>query len=200
MNKGPEISTSRAVEIYLDALSCREYGNTQNIPRLIEDLFSGSSGWTITFYGSEQSDEYEPKAAVIAGFGRYTLVVDRTLWARAKNGDIFASFVLAHELGHIQLRHHDHGSIRKHYRLRATEAGLANIPPTVEELEANLWAVFFQCGDLLENPNLEAVQLAKASRTDVRYVKRAQRYLNVDSFKRLLVEHRNRKKPPREIL
>lgn len=199
MNKWPEISTDRAVAIYLDALSCREHGNAHNIPRLIEDLFSGSSGWKITFYGSEQSDEYEPKAAVIAGFGRYTLVVDRTLWARAKNGDIFANFVLAHELGHISLRHHDHGSIRKHYRLSATESGLANIPPTVEELEANLWAVFFQCGELLENPTLEAVQLAKASRTDVGYVKRAQRYVNVGSFKRLLLEHRNRKSLLRQV-
>lgn len=109
-NKWPEISTRRAVAIYLDALSCRKHGNLSNITRLIEDLFNGSKEWKLSFYGSRQDDEYEPKAAVIAGFGGYTLVVSKELWERAKKGDIFANFVLAHELGHIFSNHHKYGS------------------------------------------------------------------------------------------
>jgi hypothetical protein len=180
-------------------LSCRDSEYFPDITSLIEDLFSGESGWKIRFYDSKPEDDYDPKAAVIAGFDRYTLIVDRELWNRAKAGEWFANFVLAHELGHIEMNHHKFRSVIKHYRLVSNATGMANIPPTLEEYEANLWAVFFQCGKQLENPKWDPVELARAARTEVTYVKRAQGYFKVPLFRRRVLELRSKNPAERQV-
>ena len=68
---------------------------------------------------------------------------------------------------------------------------MSNIPPTVEEYQANLGAVFFQCGVALEDERLTTLDLAHRSFSDVSYVRRAQKLVQLSLFKQKLFERRS---------
>ncbi|MEZ5911893.1 MAG: hypothetical protein R3D84_06425 [Paracoccaceae bacterium] len=125
---------------------------------------------------------------------RVTLTVDEQLWEGARKGNLFFNYMLAHEAGHLVLNHHARGAVTKNFQLYAGPNGSANIPPTLEELEANYAATFLQCGVALFDRRWEFLTLAKRAFSDPRYVKKIQGEVRLDAFQRYL----HRPKPVRK--
>jgi Zn-dependent peptidase ImmA (M78 family) len=143
-------------------------------------------GPTIKTYKPDTSRELRLRAGVIAFEDQITLVADERLVRRAKEGCKQANFVLAHELGHLGLNHHARGTVVKNFQLFSRKSDMANIPPTVEELEANYAAVFFQCGVALLDDRIETMDLAHRAFTDVYTLKKVRELVRLDAFKREL--------------
>jgi hypothetical protein len=61
---------------------------------------------------------------------------------------------------------------------------MANTPPTLEELEANYAAVFFQCGIALADPRWNPLNLARRAFSDPYYVDKAQTIVQLEVFQR----------------
>lgn len=198
MKKRPILSVKRAAEIYEEAISCRrEYCADSSFFRatdLWEYLCEKSDTWKIKTYRSGETEDFKRKAGVVAFDDRVTLTLDETLWADAKRGNLFYNFMLAHELGHLVLNHHSSGAVTKNFQLYAGPNGMANVPPTAEELETNYAAAFLQCGVALLDPRWDYLQLAKRAFSDPYYVKKAQMVVRLEAFQR----HLNRPRPTRE--
>jgi len=124
-----------------------------------EWLTHDDDNWSIMKYRGPNTEDYKRKAGVVAFDERVRLSVDERLWDNAAKGQMFANFVLAHELAHVALDHHSKGAVTKNFQLFDGPSGQCNIPPTVEELEANYGAVCFQCGAALEDPRWDSVTL-----------------------------------------
>jgi hypothetical protein len=203
MPRPPKITTERAAEIYEEMLLYRRgfYADSEffKMTELWDRLVSGDGEWKIQLFKSNLGADYARKAGVIALGHRVTLSVDEELWDRAASGCRIANYILAHELGHLGLDHHAKAAVVKNFKLYVGPNGnMSNIPPTLEELEANLSAVFLQCGVALENPRLSAMDLARRAYSDVTYVRKAQTYVRLDVFQRVL--RRPRRSVPRVIL
>jgi hypothetical protein len=198
MKKRPTLSTKRAVEIFEDAVDIRRgYCADTDFFRMTEFweyLCEDSETWSIKRYRSGEKENFKRKAGVIAFAGLLTLTVDQELWDRASKGNLFFNYLLAHEAGHLILNHHAKGAVTKHFELYAGPNFKANIPATVEELEANYAATFFQCGVALLEPRWEALELARRAFSDPYHVEKLQAQVRLDAFRRLL----NRPRPKRE--
>ena len=190
MKSSQILTTARAVDIFEEVISCRRMFCADNeffrMTEFWEDLCDEEGRWSIKTYRSNLSDDFKRKAAVVSFDDRVTLTVDEKLMANAKNGCKLSNFILAHEMGHIALDHHSRGAVTKYFQLFAGPSGMSNLPPTIEELEANFAAVFLQCGVALMDPGLDAVQLAHRAFSDVYYVKKAQKIVQLEVFQRLL--------------
>lgn len=156
------------------------------MPEVWETLCEDIEHWSINTYKSNQLEDYKRKAGVIAFGDRVTLTADEKLLENAWKGCKLSNFILAHELGHLALNHHARSAVTKNFQLFAGPNGMSNIPPTVEELETNFAAVFFQCGSTLEDARWTALQLANRAFSDVNYVKKAQAMVRLEVFKREL--------------
>lgn len=198
MSKRPILSIPRAVEIFEQAIDCRrEFRADSDFFRMTdlwEDLRDEGGMWQIKTYRSDSTEDFKRKAGVVALAGRATLTVDGQLWEKAKKGDLFFNFMLAHEAGHLLLNHHEKGKVTKHFQLYSGANGASNLPPTVEELETNYAAVFLQCGMALFDTRWDALGLARRAFSDPYYVGKAQTVVRLDAFQRLLY----RPKPSRE--
>ncbi|MFC3180113.1 ImmA/IrrE family metallo-endopeptidase [Cypionkella sinensis] len=156
------------------------------MPDVWEELCDGER-WTIKRYPANQIEAYKRKAGVIAFGEKVTLTVDNGLLEKASEGCKFSNFILAHELGHVALDHHARNLVTKNFQLFSGPNGMmANIPPTLEELEANYAAVFFQCGILLEDILWSASRLAERACSDLLYVTKAQAIVRLEVFQRAL--------------
>jgi hypothetical protein len=190
MRKVPSISTTRAAEIYKEVLAYRRiYCADTEFFRMTDFwdwMCSGSGDWSVKLFESNLGDDYKKKAGVVAFGNLVTLTVDRELWDRASQRCRLANFILAHEIGHLALDHHAKNAVTKHFQLFLGPRGMSNIPPTLEEMEANLAAVFLQCGVALENVRWDALDLANRACCDIEYVKRAQRFVRLDVFQKEL--------------
>jgi len=112
------------------------------------------------------------------------MTVDGRLVESARLGAKLSNFILAHEIGHLALDHHKENKVVRHFQLFTDASGMkANLSPTLEELEANYAAVFFQCGVTLLESKWEPERLADRAKTDLYYVKLAQRIVQLDVFK-----------------
>jgi hypothetical protein len=149
-------------------------------------LCTGSGHWSINLFRSNLGEDYAKKAGVVAFDHRVTLTADEELWDRAAQGCRLANFILAHEIGHLALDHHAKNAVTKNFQLFPGPRGMSNTPPTLEEMEANLAAVFLLCGEALENVRWDALDLAKRAYCDVEYVKKGQRFVRLDVFQREL--------------
>lgn len=145
--KKPMVTAARAAAIFKEMLSSRrEYCADSDFFRAVdvwEWMAEGTSGTKIKAYREVASSELQFKAGVVAFGDNVTLVVDGRLLELARKGSKQANFVLAHELGHLGLNHHARGAVVKNFQLFAQGSDMANVPPTTEELEANLAAIFF---------------------------------------------------------
>jgi len=94
----------------------------------------------------------------------------------------------------LGLHHHAKGEVTKHCQLSDGPKGLASLPPTVEEFEANYAGAFLQWGVALLDTRRDALQLARRAISDPRFVEKVQTVVRLGSFQRLL----NRPKPNRE--
>ena len=190
MKSSQFLTTSRAADIFDEVISCRRMFCADNeffrMTEFWEDLCDEGGRWSIKTYRSNLSDDFKRKAGVIAFGDRVTLTVDEKLVANAKDGCKLSNFILAHEMGHIALDHHAKGAVTKNFQLFAGPSGMSNLPPTLEELETNYAAVFLQCGVALMDPRLDAVQLAHRAFSDVYYVRKAQKVVQLEVFQRLL--------------
>jgi predicted metal-dependent phosphoesterase TrpH len=146
-------------------------------------LCEDSEEWKIKFFRPQAGDELRPKAAVSEFDHRVRLTVDAELWASAEKGDKLANFVLAHEAGHLQLKHNSRSATR-FFQMMLGQKGQSIVPQDYFELEANFAGVCFQCGVALLDPNLSAMELAKRAFTDVAQVKMAQSMVQLEVFRR----------------
>ena len=190
MRRGPSLTTQRGAEIYAEMLSLRRelYGDNDffKMPEPWETLCDVGEGWAIKTYRSDETKDFKRKAGVVQFDHRVTLTVDEGLMATAQQGCKLSNFILAHEFAHVALDHHARSAVTKNFQLFAGPSGMSNSPPTVEELEANYAAVFFQCGAALLNTHLSPVELAHRAFSDVYYVKKAQAIVRLDVFQREL--------------
>ncbi len=196
MRYRPKISTPQAVSIYRKSLWFRrKLHDDYTFARMTDvwdTLCHDLEDWRIKLYRSNPDQEYEKKAGVIKFEDRVLLTADERLFEDARNGCKLANFILAHELGHLVLEHHERNAVVKNYKLYAGPTGLANIPPTPEELDANFAGVFLQCGAALENPKWGKKQLADKAFSDVHYVALAQKFVQLDVFKKELIRQEAR--------
>jgi hypothetical protein len=190
-----KLTTARAVDIFEEIVTCRrEYFADNQFFKMTdvwEQLCQESSLWSIKTYRSSETDDLSPKAGVMVFGDRTTLVTDERLLVLAQAGCMFSNFTLAHELGHVALDHHARGAVVKNFQLYIGPDRIANEPPTLEEYETNFAAVFFQCGVALADRRWSALDLARRAFSDVYYVGKAQRIVQLDVFQR----HLNRPKP-----
>jgi len=156
------------------------------MPDYLEELFEESDRWSIKLLKSNQFEDHKRKASLVFFDHWVTLSVDEKLMAAASRGCRLSNFILAHEVGHLALDHHAMSATTKHFQLFSGPNGMSNIPPTLEELEANIAAVFLQCGPALISSGLDAVELARRAHSDVTYVRKAQRIVRLDAFQRRL--------------
>ncbi|MBZ8119571.1 hypothetical protein KUD11_13050 [Roseovarius sp. LXJ103] len=157
------------------------------MPELWEYMCEESDEWSVNTYRSDETQAYKRKAGVAAFDNKVKMTADETLWRKAKEGCKLSNFILAHEMGHVALGHHDRSAVTKNFQLFSGPNGMSNIPPTLEELETNFAAVFLQCGVALEDKSRDPLQLAHRACSDVYYIKRAQRFVQLDVFQRELL-------------
>ena len=195
MKAFPKLSTSVILETYVEMISYRRtYCDDSEYFKASQfwtDMCSDIDTWKIKKYSGNESEDWLRKAGVITLREHVTLSTDRQLFENAEKGCKLSNFILAHEFAHVALGHHDRNLVTKHFQLFAGSNGMSNIPPTVEEYQANLGAVFFQCGVALEDERLTTLDLAHRSFSDVSYVRRAQKLVQLSLFKQKLFERRS---------
>jgi hypothetical protein len=185
----PEITGTRAAVLFRDALSHRRlYIEDSKFFRMSDfwDWYADGDTVKVKPYNSPETDDHKRKAGVIAFAGKVILTTDKKLLENAQKGEGLSNFILAHELAHLALNHHATGKVVKNFQLFLGTKGMSNIPPTVEELETNIFAVFFQCGVALLGKDVDPVYLAKRSFTEVSLVKQALKLCRLMSFQQEL--------------
>jgi len=147
MRKPPDIATSRMVEIYDEMLSCRRMYCADDefflMPDVWEYLCEEDPSWSIKLYRSRETESFKCKAGIVVLGNMLRLTADEQLFVQARAGCNLMNFILAHELGHVALGHHDRNAVTKNFQLSSRRKDMAIIPPTQEELEANFAAIFF---------------------------------------------------------
>jgi hypothetical protein len=183
------LTTKRAVTIFEEMVSCRrDYCADDEFFKMTdvwEYLCEDSAEWKIKFFHQRPGQALRPLAAVTEFDHHVRLLVESALWSNAQRGDKLSNFVLAHEAGHLQLRHNSRAAVR-HFLLIAGEKGNSVIPQDYFELEANFAGVVFQCGAALLDPSLSASELARRAFSDVALVKKAQSMVRTEVFQREL--------------
>ena len=186
--KLPVISVARAASIFEEMLSVRRFfcpadHDFFKMSDFWEDLCDEQGNWSVKTYKSKESNDLSRKAGVSAFAGRVTLTLDERLLENARSGCNFSNYVLAHEVGHVALQHFD--ARTKNFELSGPD-GTWNLPASLEELEANLAAVFLQCGVALLDPRWGPLELANRAFSDENYVRKAQKYVRLEAFQGLL--------------
>ncbi|MEM9582061.1 MAG: M48 family metalloprotease [Pseudomonadota bacterium] len=156
------------------------------MPQAWEAICEGNPDWKTRVYKTRSVEDYQRRAGVITFDDRVTLSVDEKLLTNAERGCKLSNFILAHEVGHLALDHHAEQAVIKNFQLFSGSTGLANIPPTLEEYEANFAAIVFQCGAALLQEGISALDLANRAYSDVRWVKKVQLMVQSEAFKKEL--------------
>ncbi|MEM9871799.1 MAG: hypothetical protein AAF822_11115 [Pseudomonadota bacterium] len=128
------------------------------------------------------------KASTIAIGDLTTLISPRKVFENADRGCGLANFILAHEVGHISEGHHHIAGVgTRNFQLFQTETGLANNPPTIEELETNYAATFFLCGPAIFDLRRDAVRLGNIANCDISHIKKVRKLLeDVEFWKEMI--------------
>ena len=195
--KGKQIlTTARAVAISEEMLSYRrEFCADTEFVRMDfvwEELCVDGGTFNIRTFRGEQSEDFKPKARVIRFGDNVTLHADERLFEDAKNGGKLSNSILAHEFAHLALDHHSNGVGVKNFQLFQGPNGMSILPPNLEEYEADLGAIFFQCGVALHDNRWDTIQLAHRAFADVNLVKKARRIAQLDVFRRELYLQRQK--------
>ena len=196
MRNPPTISLERLVSIRREAFAARrELFDDKDFFKMTEAweaVCDEGADWKIRTYKSRANEDYKRKAGVIQFLGKVTLTVDEALWGKAEQGQEFANFLLGHEFGHLICDHHSRSATIKHFQLFDGPSGKSNMPPNTEELEANLAAVFFQCGPEIESDRLSDRELAKRAYSDERTIQRIRKYVKLSAYQREISRPGNR--------
>jgi len=203
----PTISIARTVEVYETMVDLRRQWFEDNeffmmsdvLERLCDCETDGSEDvWRIKTFKRNPANDFSRKVGVITFEGSVTLSMDQRFLEKARKGCKLCNFILAHEIGHLALEHHDTNAKIMNFQLYKGPKGFSNFPPTKEELEADYAAFFFQCGVALADHSLSPKQLSKWAYLEQGYVGKAQKMVRLPEFQRIL----NRPKPkyPRILL
>lgn len=202
MTKQPNISLADLIHIREEAFSARRDLFDDHMFFKMTDawekLCDEGENWRIKRYRSRENEDYKRKAGVIALMDKVTLTADDRLWKVADEGREFANFLLAHELGHLICDHHSRAAVTLNFQLIEGPNGMSTIPPTAQEFEANLAAVFFQCGPEIEMARWSDRELARRAHSDQRTVSRVRKYIRLPEYQREILKPR--RKNPRVIL
>jgi Peptidase family M48 len=186
MKQNMILTTKRAVAIFEDEVSCRRTWYRDNeffkVTDFLNDLCEDGELWKMKLFHTRDGDFLRPRASATEFAQNVRLTIDASLWSKAESGDKLANFILAHELGHIQLRHH----ATRHFIMNSGQNGFIVDPQDYFELEANFAAVVFQCGVALLDKSLSAIELANRAFCDVAQVKKAQAMVQLEVFRREL--------------
>ena len=187
MKTSQALTTVRAAEIFDVVVSYRgEFCADTDFIKMTavwDDLCAAGDLWRIKRYDSAPGTDYDRKASVIAVGHNLVLTVDSQFWRRAERGEKLPNYVLAHELGHVILGHHAKKPNLKHFNLGKVRGQTMGIlPPNLEEKEASFAGVIFQSGNALADMRWDATRLAERAFSDVREVKNAQRFVQLDVF------------------
>ena len=184
------LTTARAATIFDEALGVRRelYSDSSffKMTDVWAEICDDGGLWNIRTYRTEKLEDYQLRAGVVVFGDRLTLTTDERLFENARKGCKLSNYILAHELGHVILNHHATGAMVKNFQLFAGPNGMSNLPPTTEELEANFAAVCFQCGVSLMDQRWDATSLAHRSYSDVGYIRKAQRMVQLEAFQKEL--------------
>ena len=190
---GLVLTTQRAARIFEDMVSCRrDYcADDENFKMtdVWKYLCEGSAEWKIKLFRRGQKDLDRPQAAVAELNHNVRLTVSEELWADADRVDELSNFILAHEIGHLELKHNSRFATR-HFQMASGIEGYSILPKSYYELEADFAAVVFQCGVALLDFQLSAVELANRAFCDVEQVRNAQRMVQLGIFRRELARPR----------
>jgi hypothetical protein len=195
MKHRPTLTTRRVVEIYVEMVDIRREFCADHdfvkMPTVWEGLMDEQGNWAIRRYHSRPGEDYLRRAAVMQLGDKMRLTVDNQLWENALRGKKLDNHVLAHELAHLTLGHPSSGGIATNFALDDDGTVIRLSPPNKTELEADLGAVFFQCGVALMDDRRDAKELADRAFAEISYVKKAMQYVRLDAFKRELKRQKN---------
>ena len=188
VTRRPTLGTRRFIEVYREMTSTRRlwFRDDQffKLTALWSDMTEGDENWKINKVKASDGSDFARTASVVALDDRVILNVDERLWELAEDGCLFSNFMLAHEMSHVALDHHARGAVAKHFRLYSGPNGAANLPPTVEELEANYAAAFLACGPAILNWRIDDLDLARRAYSDPHYVRKVRRLLRTEVAQR----------------
>ena len=206
MSFSPIISVDRAVTIFDEMVGCRRYEYSDQeffkTSDYLKELCSeesdgGEYPFRIMTFKTNPKEDFRRKVGVIE-FGESVIFsMDERFLTKADQGCYLCNYIIAHEIGHLALRHHEKNAKILNFQLTKGQSGYANLPPTVEELEANYAAVFFQCGIALFDDKYTPQQLARLACSDPRYVEKAQKMVQLARFQEL---QRYKPRYPRVVL
>lgn len=187
MKRAPFLSTTRIVEIFKEMVDIRRQFCADHdfvkMPTVWEDLMDEQGNWAIRRYHSRPGGDYLRRAAVMQLGDKMRLTVDNQLWENAKRGKKLDNHVLAHELAHLTLGHPSRGGVATNFALDDDGTLIRLSPPNKTELEADLGAVFFQCGVALMDDRRDFKELADRAFSEISYVKKAMQYVRLDAFR-----------------
>lgn len=190
----PKLTTQRAVEIYEEMLMVRReyYADTEffKMPDVWTELVDESGDLTIKTFKSTTGDDYLLRAAVMIVDKKIRLNVDKQLWHNAGLGKNLDNFILAHEFAHLALDHVSNRGAPTNFFMGEKGGMKMILPPSLIEREADIGAVFFQCGIALMDLRRDVKQLADRAFTDIRHVEKARQYVLLDIFQRELQRQR----------
>jgi len=195
-SKKPYVSLARGVEIFRETVSIRQICCND------EQFFTMEQFWTdlerdieeIKIHQlEEKDDDREKRAGVIHFAGMTTLIVSRSLMSKARRGSRFVNFTLAHELAHVILGHHDNQAKIMNFTLSSGEVRRV-APKTIEEYEADLGAVFLQCGVSLLGSGYSASELAAKAYSETSKIGEAMTICRLNEFREQLEEINNQRK------
>ena len=197
MSRRLSLSTNRAAEIYHESLWLRrELCSDSQSFKMTDawgEIYNQNPTWKTKILPVDQENDHELKANILVFDDHVTLRADEILFEKADRGCKIANFIFAHEIGgHLNLDHHKNSSKLKHFQLFSNGSQMCNLPPNLEEVEANFGGVFLQAGIALERTDLSALDIANRFYTDVLYVEKAQKMVRLDVFKRALHTRRNK--------
>jgi hypothetical protein len=197
------LTTQRAVRIFEDMVDCRGTvcldDQFLKMTDVWKDLCDESGEWKIKFYRGGPKDLDRPQAAVTEFNNRVRLTVSEELWDEADGGDGVANFILAHEIGHIELRHTARFATR-HFQMAPSANGDEILPKSYFEKEADFAAVAFRCGSSLLDRSLSAAELSRLAFSDLKQVEKAQRMVQSKVFMAELNRSRAATANPRVVL
>ena len=196
------LTPSRLADIWLEVQFARddlfEGNKNMKMPEVWARLSDGNENWKLKIAKAKEGEDWKRKASIIEFDGSVTLISDETLWENAKRGRGLENFLIAHEIGHLILDHHKKSAMVKHFQLKETKVGMARIPESIEEREADFAGVFFQCGTALLDRKVDALTLARNAFSDALEIKKVQRLVHLGVFQREL--QRPRRKHERVVL
>ena len=179
------LNSKRAVMAFREMVDCRrEFCPDNQFFRAIEfwEWLAKDNEYTkIKTFLSEGSEKLK-QASVVALEERVTLIISDEMINAARRGNGFVNTILAHELSHFALGHHESTANLRNFQLGLNGDVRVVRPDSVEELEADYASVFFLCGIALLEKDADPVDLARRAFADVSLVKKAINICRVPAF------------------